>query len=110
VRDDLPAFRLNYPVASDRVTVSDLLCHQSGLPRHDRARIQVIEPPLGDNEPAPASSSRSRNQPALVLGLESVAPSAVQGDVRSRFRHGHDIPALAATARRNAKCPVFAGI
>ena len=35
VRDYLPEFRLHDPVASDRVTVTDLLCHQSGLPRHD---------------------------------------------------------------------------
>ena len=35
VRDYVPEFRLNDPVASERVTVQDLLCHQSGLPRHD---------------------------------------------------------------------------
>jgi CubicO group peptidase (beta-lactamase class C family) len=35
VREYLPEFRLHDPVASDRVTVRDLLCHQSGLPRHD---------------------------------------------------------------------------
>ena len=35
VRDYIPEFRLHDPVASERVTVQDLLCHQSGLPRHD---------------------------------------------------------------------------
>ena len=35
VRDYLPEFRLHDPVATDRVTVQDLLCHHSGLPRHD---------------------------------------------------------------------------
>jgi CubicO group peptidase (beta-lactamase class C family) len=35
VREYLPEFRLHDPVATDRVTVADLLCHQSGLPRHD---------------------------------------------------------------------------
>jgi CubicO group peptidase (beta-lactamase class C family) len=35
VRDYIPEFRLNDPVASERITVQDLLCHQSGLPRHD---------------------------------------------------------------------------
>jgi CubicO group peptidase (beta-lactamase class C family) len=35
VRDYIPEFRLNDPMASERVTVQDLLCHQSGLPRHD---------------------------------------------------------------------------
>src|SRR5258708_28475861 len=35
VRDYLPEFRLSDAVATERVTVRDLLCHQSGLPRHD---------------------------------------------------------------------------
>jgi len=35
VRDYLPEFRLYDAVATDRVTVRDLLCHHSGLPRHD---------------------------------------------------------------------------
>lgn len=35
VRDYLPEFRLSDPVATERVTIRDLLSHQSGLPRHD---------------------------------------------------------------------------
>jgi CubicO group peptidase (beta-lactamase class C family) len=35
VREYIPEFRLHDAVASDRVTVRDLLCHHSGLPRHD---------------------------------------------------------------------------
>lgn len=35
VRDYVPEFRLHDSFASDRVTVRDLLCHHSGLPRHD---------------------------------------------------------------------------
>ena len=35
VRDYVPEFRLHDPTATDRVTVRDLLCHHSGLPRHD---------------------------------------------------------------------------
>src|SRR5215472_16781111 len=35
VRDFIPEFRLYDAVATDRVTVRDLLCHHSGLPRHD---------------------------------------------------------------------------
>jgi CubicO group peptidase (beta-lactamase class C family) len=35
VREYIPEFRLQDDVASDRVTVRDLLCHHSGLPRHD---------------------------------------------------------------------------
>jgi CubicO group peptidase (beta-lactamase class C family) len=35
VRDYIPEFRLHDPVATERVTVRDLLCHQTGLPRHD---------------------------------------------------------------------------
>ena len=35
VRQYLPEFRLADPVASDRVTIRDLLSHRSGLARHD---------------------------------------------------------------------------
>jgi len=35
LREYLPEFRLHDPFASDRVTVLDVLCHHSGLPRHD---------------------------------------------------------------------------
>src|SRR5262249_55318420 len=35
VREYIPEFRLHDPIASDRVTVRDLLCHHTGLPRHD---------------------------------------------------------------------------
>ena len=35
VREYIPEFRLYDTIASDRVTVRDLLCHHSGLPRHD---------------------------------------------------------------------------
>jgi CubicO group peptidase (beta-lactamase class C family) len=39
VRDYIPEFRLQDAVATERVTVRDLLCHQSGLPRHDWVHI-----------------------------------------------------------------------
>lgn len=35
VRDYLPELRMADPVATEQVTVHDLLCHSSGLPRHD---------------------------------------------------------------------------
>lgn len=35
VREYLPEFRLFDSVATERVTVRDLLCHHSGVPRHD---------------------------------------------------------------------------
>ncbi len=35
VHEYIPEFRLQDDVASDRLTVRDLLCHRSGLPRHD---------------------------------------------------------------------------
>lgn len=35
VRDYLPTFKLKDPVVSERMTVRDLVCHNSGLPRHD---------------------------------------------------------------------------
>jgi CubicO group peptidase (beta-lactamase class C family) len=46
VRDYIPEFRLHDPVATERVTVRDLLCHQSGLPRHDWVHFP------GDRAPA----------------------------------------------------------
>jgi CubicO group peptidase (beta-lactamase class C family) len=35
VREYIPEFRLHDAVATERVTVRDLLCHHTGLPRHD---------------------------------------------------------------------------
>jgi CubicO group peptidase (beta-lactamase class C family) len=35
VRDYMPDFHLFDPVATERMTPRDLLCHRSGLPRHD---------------------------------------------------------------------------
>src|SRR3954453_7751680 len=35
VRDAIPEFRLHDAIATERVTVRDLLSHPSGLPRHD---------------------------------------------------------------------------
>ncbi|UPK24695.1 serine hydrolase [Bradyrhizobium sp. 195] len=46
VRDYLPEFRLSDAVATERVTIRDLLSHQSGLPRHDWVHVP------GDLSPA----------------------------------------------------------
>ena len=35
VRDFMPSFKLHDPFASERMSPRDLLCHRSGLPRHD---------------------------------------------------------------------------
>lgn len=35
VRDYLPDFALHDPMATERATTRDLLCHRTGLPRHD---------------------------------------------------------------------------
>jgi CubicO group peptidase (beta-lactamase class C family) len=45
VRDYIPEFRLHDPVVSERATVRDLLCHQSGLPRHDGCIFQATAQP-----------------------------------------------------------------
>jgi CubicO group peptidase (beta-lactamase class C family) len=39
VRDYISEFRLHDAVATDRITVRDLLCHHSGLPSHDWIHI-----------------------------------------------------------------------
>jgi CubicO group peptidase (beta-lactamase class C family) len=41
VRDYIPEFWLHHAVATDQVTVRDLLCHQTGLPRPDWVWMQV---------------------------------------------------------------------
>jgi CubicO group peptidase (beta-lactamase class C family) len=46
VRDYLPEFRLHDAVATERITIRDLLSHQSGLPRHDWVHLP------GDRTPA----------------------------------------------------------
>jgi CubicO group peptidase (beta-lactamase class C family) len=46
VRDYVPEFRLSDAVATERVTIRDLLSHQSGLPRHDWVHLP------GDLSPA----------------------------------------------------------
>jgi CubicO group peptidase (beta-lactamase class C family) len=46
VRDYLPEFRLHDAIATERVTIRDLLSHQSGLPRHDWVHLP------GDLSPA----------------------------------------------------------
>lgn len=50
VRRHYPSFRLHDPLANENVTVRDLLCHRTGLPRHDAfwyktnlSRAEVIE-------------------------------------------------------------------
>jgi CubicO group peptidase (beta-lactamase class C family) len=45
VRDYLPEFRLHDPVATERVTIRDLLCHHSGLPRHDWVHLPADRAP-----------------------------------------------------------------
>ncbi|WP_338690937.1 serine hydrolase [Bradyrhizobium sp. 26S5] len=69
VRDYIPEFRLSDPVATERVTVLDLLCHHPGLPRHD----WVHEP--GDLAPA--------DMLGLMRHLE------LSRDVRSAFQYNN---------------------
>jgi CubicO group peptidase (beta-lactamase class C family) len=64
----MPEFKLKDAVASERMTVTDLLTHQSGLPRHDLVWY-------GD-------TTRSRAE--LVRGLASLEPSA---DFRTTFQY-----------------------
>jgi CubicO group peptidase (beta-lactamase class C family) len=67
VRDYIPEFRLHDAVATDRITVRDLLCHYSGLPRHD-----WIHTP-GDLSPS-----------QMLAAMRHLEPSA---DIRSIFQY-----------------------
>ncbi|MFI5779603.1 serine hydrolase [Nocardia sp. NPDC051570] len=59
VREYLPRLRLHDPVATELITARDLLCHRSGLPRHDfvwyanpeLSRREMVEQRLRHLEP-----------------------------------------------------------
>ncbi len=67
VRDYIPEFRLYDAVATDRITVRDLLCHHSGLPRHDWIHFP------GDLSPA-----------QMLATMRYLEPSE---DIRSTFQY-----------------------
>jgi CubicO group peptidase (beta-lactamase class C family) len=67
VREYVPEFRLHDAVATDRVTVRDLLCHHSGLPRHDWIWVP------GDLSPA-----------QMLGAMRYLEPS---DDIRSTFQY-----------------------
>jgi CubicO group peptidase (beta-lactamase class C family) len=69
VREYIPEFRLLDPIATDRVTVQDLLCHHSGLPRHDWVWMP------GD---------QSRDQ--MLAALRHLEPSR---DIRASFQYSN---------------------
>jgi len=66
VREYIPEFRLHDAVATERVTVRDLLCHHSGLPRHDWIWVP------GDLSPA-----------QMLAAMRYLEPS---DDIRSTFQ------------------------
>ena len=61
VRDYLPEFRLHDPVATERVTIRDLLSHQSGLPRHDWVHLP------GDRAPAEMLGAMRYLKPSFAI-------------------------------------------
>lgn len=67
VRDYIPEFRLHDAVATERITVLDLLCHRSGLPPHDWIHVP------GDRSPA-----------QMLAALRYLEPSE---DIRSAFQY-----------------------
>jgi CubicO group peptidase (beta-lactamase class C family) len=69
VREYIPEFRLHDAVASDRVTVCDLLCHHSGLPRHDWIWL-----------PGDLSAEQ------MLAAMRYLEPSA---DIRSAFQYSN---------------------
>jgi CubicO group peptidase (beta-lactamase class C family) len=69
VREYIPEYRLHDAIASDRVTVRDLLCHHSGLPRHDWIWLP------GDLLPA-----------QMLAAMRYLEPS---DDIRSTFQYSN---------------------
>ncbi len=81
----MPEFRLKDGVATDRITVRDLLCHQSGPPRHDwiwmpadLARAQMLS--------AMRHMMVSFTPEELAPTKDAATPYAMDGDVRLRAR------------------------
>jgi CubicO group peptidase (beta-lactamase class C family) len=69
VRDYIPEFRLHDAIATDRITVRDLLCHHSGLPRHDWIWMP------GDLSP-----------PQMLAAIRYLEPS---DDIRSTYQYNN---------------------
>ena len=69
VHDYIPEFRLYDAVATERVTVRDLLCHHSGVPRHDWIWI-------------PADLSRGE----MLTALRHLEPAR---DIRTEFQYNN---------------------
>jgi CubicO group peptidase (beta-lactamase class C family) len=69
VREYIPEFRLHDAVATDRITVRDLLCHHSGLPRHDWIWLP------GDLSPA-----------QMLAAMRYLEPS---DDIRSSYQYSN---------------------
>ncbi|WP_315794874.1 serine hydrolase [Paenibacillus sp. BIC5C1] len=67
VRTYLKDFKMFDPVATERLTIRDMLCHRSGLPRHDMAWY---------------NSSRSREE--LVNALQYLEPNE---DFRNKWQY-----------------------
>ena len=88
VRDYLPEFRLADPVATERVTILDLLCHHSGLPRHDWVYLPGDRAPaelfgvMRHLEPAtnfaPPTSTTTSATPSLVCSSRGSADKAMK--------------------------------
>jgi CubicO group peptidase (beta-lactamase class C family) len=67
VKTYLPDFQMYDPVATERLTIRDMLCHRSGLPRHEMVWY---------------NSPRSREE--LLLSLRHLEPSR---DFRSKWQY-----------------------
>jgi CubicO group peptidase (beta-lactamase class C family) len=79
VRDYVPEFRLHDAIATDRITVRDLLCHHSGLPRHDWIWM-------------PGDFSRVE----MLAAMRHIEPSR---DIRTEFQYsnlGYNIASIVA--------------
>src|SRR5215468_3483544 len=90
VRDYIPEFRLHDAVATDRITVRDLLCHHSGLPRHDWIWMP------GDLSPA-----------QMLSAMRYLEPS---DDIRSTFQYlnlGYLVASMVAERVSGQSWPEF---
>jgi CubicO group peptidase (beta-lactamase class C family) len=93
VRDYVPEFRLHDAVATDRISGRDLLCHHSGLPRHDWIWIPADLSPAQMLAAMRATSSRAKTSATLSNTRTLVLWSPARWQSGSAVSPGTNLPA-----------------
>ena len=118
VRDYYPSFRMHDPVATDEMTMRDLVTHRSGLPRHDLvwytqdigreeliARLRYLEP----NKPF-RSTYQYNNLMFMTAGFlgGKIAGGTWEEAVRKRVLDAIGMPGTNFSVEDSQKSPDYA--